>query len=80
MMRRRMGRGGRIIYDRISNPELNATQPEYEEVDFCNNIVVKLCNKGYGNPKETSTFNLVATDEKPEINLNDFEVVCSFDE
>ncbi|KAL7037079.1 hypothetical protein ACKWTF_009062 [Chironomus riparius] len=85
VLRRRVGRGGRIIYDRISIPKSDNAQldsPEYQEVDNFRKIYVKrlsehdeVCDSLRSSPKCQHESEAV----DPNISLSDIEIICSID-
>lgn len=79
-MRRRLGRGGRIVYDRKNIPDSSKIVSEYQEVDFCTNIYVKRCDDVISSSSRSSLFHLDSVSVESNINLSDIELLCSFDE
>ncbi|XP_070494408.1 enhancer of polycomb homolog 2-like [Chironomus tepperi] len=79
VMRRRMGRGGRVIYDRLSIPKSDI--PEHQEVDYFSNIYVKADedDEDYDSIRSSPTCQLDAEADNLNISLNDIEIICSID-
>jgi len=84
-MRRRVGRGGRIIYDRISIPKSVKSQldsPEYQEVDYFKKIFVKRFDESAevsDSSRSSPIVQLNSEAANPNISLNDIEIICRID-
>lgn len=84
-MRRRVGRGGRIIYDRISIPKSDKSQhgsPEYQEVDYFKKIFVKRFEQSAEVSDSSRSSPIVQLDDEDanlNISLNDIEIICGID-
>lgn len=85
MIRRRLGRGGRIIYDRMNKPisdEAQQDDPEYQEVDFFKKIFVKRIDdhdEVGSSLKSSPPFQLGSGAVCPKVSLNDVEIICGID-
>ena len=85
MIRRRVGRGGRIIYDRLSMPKSDNAQldsSEYQEVDYFRKIFVKRLDeheKGCDSVRSSPKCQHESEAANPNISLNDIEIICSID-
>lgn len=84
-IRRRLGRGGRVIYDRMNKPVSDEAQldgQEYQEVDYFRKIFVKRIDdhdEPSSSLKSSPTFKLSSTTVSPKVSLNDIEIICGID-
>ena len=82
VMRRRVGRGGRIIYDRISIPNSDNAQPdspEYHEVNYFEKISFKIMDEACELPTASRASHLDSEAASANISMDDIEIICRLD-